>query len=138
MTNHASLHPTNPLFYLQLLDLCAAHGEGRKEELAEALQQAVVYATGGRRLVAWMLSVVSQTSTLLVMVAPPHVIHVLLCRAAPAGQVPYRCRAFTSAFPCLMCRAAPAGQRAHAGGQACQAGGVGAGAPRGGEAPGKL
>lgn len=29
----------------KLLDLCAAHGEGRKEELAEALQQAVVYAT---------------------------------------------------------------------------------------------
>ncbi|KAI7843960.1 hypothetical protein COHA_002498 [Chlorella ohadii] len=29
----------------KLLDVCAAHGEGRKEELAEALQQAVAYAT---------------------------------------------------------------------------------------------
>ncbi|PRW55971.1 apolipo B-100 [Chlorella sorokiniana] len=32
----------------KLLDLCAAEGQGTKEELAQALQQAVVYATEGR------------------------------------------------------------------------------------------
>lgn len=166
---------------MQLLEVCAAHGEGRKEELAAALQQAVAYATGGRACLSvcygsWLgrPGRPAKTSWLWQLPAPQacrqglqHVAvlvgcsccHVHSCRRLQQASIFRLCAASpaelrqqsstpTLAGEALNCpfpllarsarRAAPAGQRAHACGQALQGGGGAAGAPSGGEAPGKF